>query len=170
MSLSVGCWRALQFFIDYIAIFARCIRSILTRCLGWASAAAAADQTTKVPTPTVSRRAINQEATNRTSWPLRLFASDPRAVYRSATGANGEASVHDDDARFLFTSQRGSVWHCYIRRLLKGKCFFPPLGLEKQMNILEPNLAGIISMVRSTNSPNVFQIDWEMALPSGGDM
>jgi len=31
-------------------------------------------------------------------------------------------------------------------------------GLEKPMNILEPNLAGMIKSVRSTNSPNLVQI------------
>jgi len=36
------------------------------------------------------------------------------------------------------TSQRCSARHCYIgRSLSKGKMLFPPLGLEKQMIILE---------------------------------
>ena len=38
------------------------------------------------------------------------------------------------------TSQRGSAWQCYIGRWLsKGKpAFFPPVGLEKPMEILKP--------------------------------
>jgi len=36
------------------------------------------------------------------------------------------------------------------------------------MNILEPHMAGVITSVRSTNSPNLVQIGFEMALPRGG--
>jgi len=38
--------------------------------------------------------------------------------------------------------------HCYICR--RENAFFPPLGLEKPMNILEPSLAGVITSVRYT--------------------
>jgi len=56
------------------------------------------------------------------------------------------------------------------RPFVKGKCFYSPLGLEKPMNILEPNLAGVITLVRSTNSPNLVQIGCEMAPPHGGEI
>jgi len=46
---------------------------------------------------------------------------------------------------------------------------YPPLGLEKPMNILEPNLAGVINSVRSTNSPNFVLSGCEMAPTRGGD-
>jgi len=38
------------------------------------------------------------------------------------------------------------------------------------MNILEPNLEGVITSVRSTNSQNLVQIGCEMAPPNGGDI
>jgi len=61
---------------------------------------------------------------------------------------------------------QGSAWHCYIgRRLSKGNCIFWPLGLEKPMIIFEPNLAGVTTSVRSTNSLNLVQIGCEMAPP-----
>jgi len=60
----------------------------------------------------------------------------------------------------LITSQRGHEWHCYIGRLIsKGKMRFPPLGLEKTMNILQSNL-----------QPNLVQIGCEMAPPHGGEV
>jgi len=59
----------------------------------------------------------------------------------------------------LLTQASAVVLHFCISRLLsKGKCFFPPLGLEKPMNILEPNLADSTTSVRSTKSPNLVQI------------
>jgi len=38
------------------------------------------------------------------------------------------------------------------------------------MNILEPNLAGMIKSERSTNSPNLVQIGCEMAPTHGGEI
>jgi len=38
------------------------------------------------------------------------------------------------------------------------------------MNILKPNLARMITSVRSTNSPNLVQIGCEMKLPHGGEI
>jgi len=37
------------------------------------------------------------------------------------------------------------------------------------MHIFKPNLAGVITSVRSTNSPNLLQMGCEMALPRGGE-
>jgi len=54
--------------------------------------------------------------------------------------------------------------------LSKGKTLFPPLGLEKQMNILQLNLAVVITSARSTNSPNLVQVSYEMAPPRGGEI
>jgi len=42
--------------------------------------------------------------------------------------------------------------------------------MVKPMNILEPNLTGMIISVRSTNSPNLVQISCEMAPPHGGEI
>jgi len=39
---------------------------------------------------------------------------------------------------------------------------FPPLGLEKPMNILEPILASVLTSARSTNSPNRSVAKWRL--------
>jgi len=65
-------------------------------------------------------------------------------------------------------SQGSAVAHGTVINVvfcLKGKCVFRPLGLEKPINILEPNLTGVITSVRYTNSPHVVQIGCEMAPP-----
>jgi len=63
---------------------------------------------------------------------------------------------------------RGTV--IWVVCCLKGKCFFQPLGLEKPMNILKPNLAGVIMSVRSTNSPHLVKVGCEMAPARGGEI
>jgi len=64
---------------------------------------------------------------------------------------------------FLQLFSQASVVARGIGRLLsKGKMFFPSLGLEKQISILKP---GVITSVRSTNSPNLVHIGCEMAPP-----
>jgi len=50
------------------------------------------------------------------------------------------------------------------RLLFKWKCFFPPLSLEKQMN-----LAGVITPVRSKNFLNSVLIGYEILPPRGGE-
>jgi len=47
---------------------------------------------------------------------------------------------------------------------------FPLLGLKKPMNILEPNLSGVITSIRSTNSQHLVQIGCEMAPLLGGEI
>jgi len=69
-------------------------------------------------------------------------------------------------AKIITSSRASAVAHgTVIGRLLS--CVFQPLGLEKPSNIMEPNLAGVITSVRSTNSPNFVQIGCEMAPPHG---
>jgi len=58
----------------------------------------------------------------------------------------------------------------YAVCFLKGRCFFPPLGLEKPMNILELNLSDVIMSVRSTNSHNLVQIGCKIAPPHDGEI
>jgi len=72
---------------------------------------------------------------------------------------------------YTTTKKTSAVAHGYIGRLISnGKCVFQPLSLEKAMNILEPNLPGVIKSVRSTKSPNLVQIGCEMAPPHGGEI
>jgi len=74
------------------------------------------------------------------------------------------------DMQFI-TSQRGSVWHCHIGRLLtKGKMLFSTSPPGKQINILETSLAGVNTLVRSTSLPTLVQIGCEMAPPRGGEI
>jgi len=52
----------------------------------------------------------------------------------------------------------------------REKGVFRPLDLEKPMNILEPNFAGVMTSVRSTKSPNLVQIGCEMSPPHDGEI
>jgi len=47
---------------------------------------------------------------------------------------------------------------------------FSTSGLEKPMNILEPNLASVTTLVKSKNSPNLVQIGCETAPPGAGEI
>jgi len=52
----------------------------------------------------------------------------------------------------------------------KGTMHFSPLSLEKPMNTLELNLTGVITSIRSINSPNLVQISREVAPSRGGEI
>jgi len=60
---------------------------------------------------------------------------------------------------------RGTV--IYVGHLLsKERMILSTLGLEEiKINILEPNLAGVITLVKSTNSSNLVQIGFQTAPP-----
>jgi len=57
-----------------------------------------------------------------------------------------------------------------ISQLLDKSSITSQRGLEKPMNGLQPNLAELITSLRSTNSPNWVQIGGEMAPPRGGEL
>ena len=52
----------------------------------------------------------------------------------------------------------------------KETCVFAPVALEKQMEILKPILAYVITMVRPTNTPNLVEIGLRGAPLHSGEM
>jgi len=67
------------------------------------------------------------------------------------------------------TSRRGKAWHFYIGRLIsQRKMRFSTSRPEKPMNILQPNLVGVITSVRYSNALNLVHIGCEMAPIHGG--
>jgi len=70
----------------------------------------------------------------------------------------------------LVTGQGGNAWHCYIGRLIsEGKMRFMTSRPGNTNAYLESNITGVITTVRSANSPNLVQIACEMAPPHGGE-
>ena len=49
-------------------------------------------------------------------------------------------------------------------------CVFPPVGLEKPIEILKPILAQVITLVRPTNTPNLVEIGSQGAPPHSGEI
>ena len=49
-------------------------------------------------------------------------------------------------------------------------CVFPPVGLEKPLEILKPFLAQVITLVRLTNTPNLVEIGSQGAPPHSGEI
>jgi len=71
----------------------------------------------------------------------------------------------------LITRQRGCAWHCYIGRLLsKGKMCFSTSRPRNTNEYFGTKLEGVITSVRSTNSPNLVKIGYKMAPPRGGEI